>query len=200
MGHRVKYDNVRRGVHAPLAGKPGQKVEETLKHGHGIRGDLLRELPFRVDGRDAPFRRGLESVRRLERIASDIVRESNVLKGFVRVLATNYHFLAIPPCNTQRYFALRQIVKEIRAPQFNYKDDATRQRLCPWCPVNFGDGILHLLGLGQRQDILRRLPCRAATASHDEVHVSAPLAGTMVVPDIAVRIDVERGVLVLAEG
>ena len=55
-------------------------------------------------------------------------------------------------------------------------------------------------GLGQRQDILRSLSCGAAAASHNEVNVPPALTSSVVIPDIPIGIDVERGFLVLAEG
>lgn len=48
-------------------------------------------------------------------------------------------------------------------------------------------------------DVLRRFAGRAALAAHDEIDVAAPDAGSMVVPDVLVGVDMQRGVLVLAE-
>ena len=52
----------------------------------------------------------------------------------------------------------------------------------------------------KRQDEFRRLGGRTTPAAHHKVDISTPDAGAVVVPDVPVRIDVERGVPVLRKG
>lgn len=88
--------------------------------------------------------------------------------------------------------------------QVLYSDDTVRSGVRdpgsarPGIPCRQGRCALSGAGF-ERQDELRRFSGRAALAAHDKVDVAAPDSGPMVVPDVLVGVDMERGILVFAE-
>lgn len=114
VGDGIQDKDVRGRNNEVTASKPGEEVEETLKDGNRVGGRSLRKLSARVDGRDARLRGGLETGRRLERIAAAVVQETDVVVGPPRRLSPQGHLPAIANGQIGRYPPGLEVFKEVR--------------------------------------------------------------------------------------
>ena len=101
-----------------LAGEPGQEVEDSFEYGYGDRRHHIRERPLRIDGRDTALGGGLESGGRLEGVAPDIVRESDIVVTLAEVPAADDNLLTVPGCKVGRDSPRSNVVQKVLALQF----------------------------------------------------------------------------------
>ena len=203
VGDGVQDQDVRGRDDEVVAGQPGEEVEEPLEDGHGDGSRPVREHARRVDGRDARLGGGLETGGRLERVAAAVVQEADVVIGPSQRLPAERHLPAVAGRQGSRNAPFPEVIKEIRRMEVLDPDDAVHG--CPCQPGRSAAGGKGRARPGrcrrrERMDVLRRLGGRTVLAPHDQVDVATPDAGAVVVPDVPVGIDVERGVPVLAEG
>lgn len=209
VGDGVQDANVGGGNLAFVLCQPGEEVEKAFEDGHRGGGRAVRKGAGRVDGRDAALRRASESGRGLEGEAADVVGKADVVVGLAEGLATEDDLLAVAGGDCFGDPSRGDILQQVRRPEVPDHEDAARQRVRlpgladPRGAAGPVSGVAYdtaCSGLRQSKDILRGLARRAAPALHHEVDVPAACSGAVVVPDVPVRVDVERGVLVLAEG
>lgn len=201
--HRVQDADVGRWKLKVVLGEPGEEVEEALEDGHGVGHRSLREVADHVDGRVTAFRRAFEARGRLEGEAAGVVGEADVVVGSAVGPAPEDDVLAVAGDDVLGDTPRRGVLQQVRRTDVRDHQDTTRERFTFFVLSFAGVTVVQRgrqpAGLRKRQDELRRLVRRTAAAFHDEVDIAAAGASTVVVPDVPIRLDVERSILVLAE-
>ena len=204
VGYRIQNQDICGRDDEVVAGQPGEEVEEALEDGDDVVRRAVREVAVGVDGRDSGLGGGLEAGRGLERVAAAVVQEAEAFIGPFGRLPPKGDLAAVTGDQVRRNPPGPAVLLQMSGLNIPHPDDAVWSGVRDPGSARAGISGLHGLRLPsgpglQRQDELRRLAGRAALAAHDEVDVAASDAGSVVVPDVLVGVDMQRGVLVFAE-